>query len=83
MVEKLHKMVNGEKVFLTKKEEAELRAEWAIEETEKQNNAWKEGRKKEYPSINDQLDTLYHEGYEGWKAKIKAIKDKYPKPTEI
>ena len=36
-------------------------------------------RQQEYPSIVDQLDTLYHEGYEGWKAKIETIKNKYPK----
>lgn len=36
----------------------------------------------EYPSIKDQLDTLYHEGYDGWKSKIQEIKDKYPKPSE-
>ena len=36
-------------------------------------------RMSEYPSIQDQLDTLYHEGYEGWKAKIEAVKNKYPK----
>lgn len=36
-------------------------------------------REKEYPSIKDQLDILYHEGYEGWKNKIQEIKDKYPK----
>ena len=48
-------------------------------------NAWvdpekyKYQRQQEYPSIADQLDTLYHEGYEGWKAKIEAIKNKYPK----
>ena len=48
-------------------------------------NAWvdpetyKYQRQKEYPSIVDQLDTLYHEGYEGWKAKIETIKNKYPK----
>ena len=37
-------------------------------------------RAKEYPSIEDQLDTIYHSGVAGWKATIKAIKDKYPKP---
>ena len=37
-------------------------------------------RAKEYPSIEDQLDTIYHSGVAGWKTKIKAIKDKYPKP---
>jgi hypothetical protein len=36
-------------------------------------------RMSEYPSIIDQLDTLYHEGYDGWKAKIQAVKNKYPK----
>ena len=36
-------------------------------------------RAKEYPSIEDQLDDLYHNGIDGWKATIKAIKDKYPK----
>ena len=38
-------------------------------------------RAKEYPSIEDQLDTIYHNGVAGWKATIKAIKDKYPKPS--
>ena len=38
-------------------------------------------RAAEYPSIEDQLDTIYHNGVAGWKATIKAIKDKYPKPS--
>ena len=37
-------------------------------------------RAAEYPPIVDQLDTIYHSGVAGWKATIKAIKDKYPKP---
>ena len=32
-----------------------------------------------YPSIGDQLDDIYHNGIDAWKATIKAIKDKYPK----
>jgi len=35
-------------------------------------------RKKAYPAITDQLDQMYHD-FDGWKASIKAIKDKYPK----
>lgn len=42
-------------------------------------SAYKEQRRIEYPSIPDQLDTLYHGGYDAWKATIKAVKDKYPK----
>ena len=36
-------------------------------------------RAKEYPSMADQLDDLYHNGIDGWKATIKTTKDKYPK----
>tara|TARA_R100000426_G_C4794874_1_gene100178 strand:+ start:574 stop:843 length:270 start_codon:yes stop_codon:yes gene_type:complete len=36
-------------------------------------------RAAEYPSIVDQLDDIYHNGVEGWKTTIKAVKDKYPK----
>lgn len=39
-------------------------------------------RAKEYPSIVDQLDTLYHGGYDAWKAKIETIKNKYPKGAQ-
>ena len=42
-------------------------------------NAYKGLRQKEYPSIADQLDTLYHSGLDAWKAQIKTVKDKYPK----
>ena len=43
--------------------------------------AWtyKEKRTNEYPDLVDQLDDIYHNGIDGWKATIKAIKDKYPK----
>ena len=36
-------------------------------------------RKKAYPTWQDQLDDIYHNGIDGWKATIKTIKDKYPK----
>ena len=39
-----------------------------------------ENRRNEYPSIIDQLDEIYHNGIDSWKAEIKKIKDKYPKP---
>ena len=38
-----------------------------------------EARAAEYPPIVDQLDKIYHEGIDAWKADIKVIKDKYPK----
>ena len=36
-------------------------------------------RELEYPSMADQLDDIYHNGIDAWKATIKTIKDKYPK----
>jgi len=36
-------------------------------------------RATEYPSIVDQLDDIYHNGIDAWKATIKTTKDKYPK----
>ena len=36
-------------------------------------------RRADYPSIEDQLDKIYHGGIECWKEQIKEIKDRYPK----
>ena len=43
------------------------------------NNKYQRDRADAYPSIKDQLDDLYHNGVDGWKTTIKAVKDKYPK----
>ena len=37
-------------------------------------------RQREYPTVVDQLDSIYHNGIDAWKATIKTTKDKYPKP---
>ena len=36
-------------------------------------------RAQAYPSIAEQLDTIFHGGVDGWKATIQTVKDKYPK----
>tara|TARA_E500000305_G_C3928956_1_gene191837 strand:- start:30 stop:305 length:276 start_codon:yes stop_codon:yes gene_type:complete len=41
---------------------------------------YKAKRAAEYPSVVDQLDDIYHNGIDAWKATIKTTKDKYPKP---
>ena len=41
---------------------------------------YQRNRAKEYPTWQDQLDDIYHNGIDGWKATIKVTKDKYPKP---
>jgi len=44
-----------------------------------ENDSYKSKRRLEYPSIQDQLDDIYHNGVDAWKVNIKTIKDKYPK----
>ena len=51
-----------------------LQDAWDLE-----NDSYKSKRRAEYPNTEDQLDDIYHNGIDGWKATIKAIKDKYPK----
>jgi hypothetical protein len=36
-------------------------------------------RRKDYGTIVDQLDEIYHEGLDSWKARLANIKAKYPK----
>jgi hypothetical protein len=52
-----------------------LQDAWDLE-----NDSYKSQRRAEYPSIEDQLDDIYHNGIDAWKATIKVTKDKYPKP---
>ena len=46
----------------------------------KHTSNYADRRRMEYPSIEDQLDILYHRGYDAWKAAIAEIKSRHPKP---
>ena len=48
-----------------------LQVAWDLE-----NDSYKSKRRAEYPDYASQLDDIYHNGVDGWKATIKAIKDK-------
>lgn len=45
------------------------------------NSNYTAKRVNAYPSIEDQLDKIFHEGVDAWKADIQAIKDAHPKPS--
>ena len=51
-----------------------LQDTWDLE-----NDSYRSLRRAEYPTIKDQLDDIYHNGIDGWKATIKTTKDKYAK----
>jgi len=59
--------------------EADILAKQKELQTAYDNNAYQRDRQEAYPSIANQLDDLYHNGIDGWKTTIKAVKDKYPK----
>ena len=79
-----HRVVDGVQVDLTTEEVDAILNEWTDNEHAKQvdedANGYKTNRANEYPSIPDQLDDIFHNGLDAWKATIQETKDKYPKP---
>lgn len=79
-----HRVVDGVQVDLTTEEADAILNEWTDNEHAKQvdedANGYKSNRAAEYPSIPDQLDDIFHNGLDAWKATIQTTKDKYPKP---
>jgi len=77
---KVHK--NGTDIFI----EGDAYNAWvddvAASRLDKEQNGWEENRIREYPTIADQLDDIYHNGIDAWKATIKKVKDDNPKPGE-
>lgn len=64
----------------TKPTEAEINAEVIRLQADYDSKVYQRSRAAEYPSVVDQLDDIYHNGIDAWKATIKVTKDKYPKP---
>ena len=48
-------------------------------QAEYDSNEYQRSRATEYPAWQDQLDDIFHNGIDGWKATIQVTKDKYPK----
>ena len=61
---------------------ADIEAKMVELQAEYDAKQYQRDRAKEYPSMADQLDEIYHNGIDAWKATIKTIKDKYPKEIE-
>ena len=58
---------------------ADIEAKMVEVQAEYDAKQYQRDRVLEYPSIVDQLDDIYHNGIDAWKATIKTTKDKYPK----
>ena len=66
----------------TQPTEEEIQAKIQELQAEHEANEYQRQRAAAYPSWQDQLDKIYHEGIDAWKAEIQAIKDQYPKPDQ-
>jgi hypothetical protein len=65
----------------TQPTDTEIATEVTRLQAEYDTNQYARNRAEAYPSTVDQLDDIYHNGVDGWKATIKAVKDTYPKET--
>lgn len=67
----------------SKPSKKEVEAELERLKVKEKETLYQSQRKKEYPEIGDQLDSLFHAGLfpPEMAAKIQSIKDKYPKNT--
>jgi hypothetical protein len=63
----------------TRPTDAEITAEVTRLQAEFDSNQYQRDRATDYPAIADQLDDIFHNGIDGWKATIQLTKDKYPK----
>ena len=59
--------------------QAEIDAEVIRLQAEYDAQEYARTRATKYPALADQLDEIYHNGIDSWKALIKVTKDKYPK----
>ena len=59
--------------------EEEIQAKITELQADYDSKQYQRDRAVAYDPIPEQLDQIYHD-MDGWKAKIKAVKDKYPKP---
>ena len=79
-----HTNINGVMVELSDEEAQSILNEWAenkrATQLDEEANGYKEARKLAYPSIEDQLDEIFHNGIDSWKAIIQEVKDDNPKP---
>ena len=64
---------------ITQPTDSEIDAEITRLQSAYDNNQYQRDRALDYPAIADQLDDIFHNGIDGWKATIQLTKDKYPK----
>lgn len=60
--------------------EEQIQAKIAELQADYDSKQYQRDRAIAYPSWQDQLDKIFHNGIDAWKSDIQAIKDQFPKP---
>ena len=71
--------INSIKWTSTPIPKADIEAKMVEVQADYDAKQYQRDRELEYPSMAEQLDDIYHNGIDAWKATIKTTKDKYPK----
>ena len=78
------KVVNGNELYWEDERSQptaeEIQAKIVELQADYDSKQYQRDRAAAYPSWQEQLDNIFHNGIDAWKADIQAIKDKYPKP---
>ena len=81
MAEKLYRETSRGREEIPEAEAAEILAEREEFVAKMAATKYSRDRKDAYPSIQDQLDYIYHNSITKWKSDmIKPVKDAHPKP---
>ena len=63
----------------TQPTDSEIQAEVTRLQADYDSKQYQRDRALSYPPLEDQLDDIFHNGLDGWKANIQAVKDQHPK----
>ena len=78
----LYKQVDNERSEFESADYDQAIEDLAQAKLDEQDNGYKRARQMAYPSIEDQLDEIFHNGIDSWKEIIQKVKDDNPKPSE-
>ena len=77
----IFKQVNNERLPISDDDFEQMVIDCANGKWNDQQFGYIQARQEAYPAIGDQLDYIFHNGLDAWKADIiQPIKDQFPKP---
>ena len=77
----IFKQVNNERLPISDDDFEQMVIDCANNKFNEQEFGYIQKRQEAYPSYGEQLDYIFHQGLDAWKADIiQPIKDQFPKP---